>query len=83
MDPSGLAHPAELLEREHELARVRAALSAVGRRAGGTLVIEGAAGMGKSRLLEAARSTAPTTAPRAPSAARSGGDPGYPWHHGL
>ena len=59
MDRSGLAQQAALLEREHEVERVHAALSAVGRRAGGTLVIEGAAGLGKSRLLEAARSCAP------------------------
>jgi hypothetical protein len=55
MDQSALAEPAALLEREHELGRVRAALRAVGRSAGGALVIEGPAGVGKSRLLEAAR----------------------------
>ena len=55
MDSSALARPAALLEREHELERVRAALRAAGKRAGATLVIEGAAGMGKSRLLEEAR----------------------------
>ena len=55
MDPSALARPAALLEREHELERVRAVLHAAGQRAGGALVIEGAAGMGKSRLLEEAR----------------------------
>jgi hypothetical protein len=55
MDSSALVRPAALLEREHELERVRAALRAVGQRAGGALVIEGAAGMGKSRLLEEAR----------------------------
>ncbi len=59
MARSGLAQQALLLEREHEVERVHAALSAVGRRAGGTLVIEGAAGLGKSRLLDAARSCAP------------------------
>ncbi|MGZ4202603.1 MAG: AAA family ATPase, partial [Thermoleophilaceae bacterium] len=59
MARSGLAQQAVLLEREHEVERVHAALSAVGRRAGGTLVIEGAAGLGKSRLLDAARSRAP------------------------
>ena len=58
MDESAVAQPAALLEREHELERVRAALRAVGQRAGGVLVIEGAAGMGKSRLLEAARAGA-------------------------
>jgi tetratricopeptide (TPR) repeat protein len=47
--------PAALLEREHEVQRIRVALEAVGRNAGGALVIEGAAGVGKSRLLEEAR----------------------------
>ena len=58
MDQSALAQPAALLEREHEVERVRAALRAAGQRAGGALVIEGAAGMGKSRLLEEARARA-------------------------
>jgi hypothetical protein len=47
--------PAALLEREHEVERIRAALNAVGQNAGGALVIEGAAGVGKSRLLEESR----------------------------
>jgi len=55
MDQSALARRAALLEREHELERVRAALRSAGQRAGGALVIEGAAGIGKSRLLEEAR----------------------------
>ena len=59
MDSSALAQPASLLEREHEVERVRAVLRAVGQRAGGTLIIEGAAGMGKSRLLDEARVRAP------------------------
>ena len=58
MEPSALARPAALLEREHELERVRAALRSAGQRAGAALVIEGAAGMGKSRLLEEARARA-------------------------
>src|SRR5688500_7974572 len=58
MDRSALAWPAALLEREHEVERLRAALDAVGQRAGGALVIEGAAGMGKSRLLQEARARA-------------------------
>src|SRR5687768_5099766 len=52
MDSSALAPLAALLEREHEVERIRAALRAVGQRSGGALVIEGPAGMGKSRLLE-------------------------------
>ncbi len=55
MDQPAVAQPAALLEREHELERVAATVRAVGQRAGGVLVIEGAAGIGKSRLLEAAR----------------------------
>jgi hypothetical protein len=55
MDSSTLAGPAALLEREHEVERVGAALRSAGRRAGAALVIEGATGMGKSRLLEEAR----------------------------
>ena len=58
MDLSVAAQPAALLEREHEIERVRAALRAVGQRAGVTLVIEGAAGIGKSRLLQEARGRA-------------------------
>src|SRR3954468_21994614 len=51
--------PDALLEREHELERVRAALGAAGRGAGRSLVVEGAAGIGKSRLLlEAERACA-------------------------
>ena len=52
------AEPTALLEREHEIDRLRTALRAVGQRAGTTLVIEGAAGMGKSRLLREARERA-------------------------
>jgi DNA-binding CsgD family transcriptional regulator len=53
-----LAQPAALLEREHELERIVVALRAAGRQAGEAVVIEGAAGMGKSRLLEEARARA-------------------------
>ena len=59
MKEPALAQPAALLEREHEVERVRAALRAAGQRAGGALIIEGAAGMGKSRLLDEARLRAP------------------------
>jgi DNA-binding CsgD family transcriptional regulator len=58
MEQSTLARSAALLEREHEVERLRAALRAAGRQAGAVLVIEGAAGMGKSRLLEEARTQA-------------------------
>jgi DNA-binding CsgD family transcriptional regulator len=59
MDQSAVGEMAVLLEREHEVERVHGLLRAVGRRTGGVLVIEGAAGLGKSRLLEEARATAP------------------------
>jgi DNA-binding CsgD family transcriptional regulator len=58
MDLSVAAQPAALLERERELERVRTLLRAVGQQAGVTLVIEGAAGIGKSRLLQEARARA-------------------------
>ena len=48
----------ELLERERELNRLDAAVRAAGRRAGEAVVVEAAAGMGKSRLLEEAHSGA-------------------------
>lgn len=55
MDGSATASPGALLEREHEVECIRGALRAVGQRAGETLIVEGAAGIGKSRLLEEAR----------------------------
>lgn len=79
MDQAGIAHPEVLLEREHEVERVRAALDAVGRRAGRTLVIEGAAGMGKSRLLEAARSWAPAAGVRVFAARATELEHGFPF----
>ena len=47
-----LASPVGLLEREHEVDRVETALRHASKRAGRAVVIEGAAGLGKSRLLE-------------------------------
>ena len=55
MDQRALAPPEALLEREHEVERVRGAVRAVGQQAGVALIVEGAAGIGKSRLLEVAR----------------------------
>ena len=49
------AQPAGLLERDHEVERLRVALDAVGQHASGALVVEGVAGVGKSTLLEEAR----------------------------
>src|ERR1700759_1974588 len=56
MDQQVVVESTTLLEREHELDRVRSALRAVGQRAGGVLAIEGPPGIGKSRLLIEARS---------------------------
>ena len=58
MDQSTRARPAALLEREQEVERVRATLRAAGQRSGAALIVEGAAGMGKSRLLEEAHAQA-------------------------
>src|SRR3954453_9712209 len=58
MRQSAPAAPAALLEREREVERVRASVDAAEKGAGETLVIEGAAGIGKSRLLEEAHARA-------------------------
>jgi DNA-binding CsgD family transcriptional regulator len=58
MKASGLAQPAALLEREQEVEHVRAALHALGDGTGRALVIEGAPGIGKSRLLGEAQARA-------------------------
>src|SRR5436305_11182407 len=58
MDGGVVTEPSALLEREHEVERIHAALRAVGQRAGGVVVIEGVAGMGKSRLLHQAAARA-------------------------
>ncbi len=79
MDRSAAAQSAVLLEREHELGRVQAALRAVGQRAGGTVVIEGAAGMGKSRLLEAARERASDVGVEVLSARATELEQGFPF----
>ncbi len=48
-----------LLEREQELDAVTAALDAAAAGRGGALIVEGPAGIGKTRLLDAARAAAP------------------------
>ncbi len=58
MRESVLVDAGALLERDQEVERVRAALRAVGRREGAVVGIEGAPGIGKSRLLEVGRSRA-------------------------
>jgi hypothetical protein len=79
MDQSALGQPDALLEREHEVERVRAAVRAAGQRAGGTLVIEGAAGMGKSRLLEEAGVRASELGLRVLSARGTELEQGFPY----
>jgi DNA-binding CsgD family transcriptional regulator len=58
MDRTSLAQPVALLEREHEVDRLQAALREASRRGGRAVVIEGAAGLGKSRLVELAAARA-------------------------
>src|SRR5690242_9470446 len=58
MDTPLVARPVALLEREHEVERIRDVLQSAGRRNGGALMIEAAPGMGKSRLLDEARARA-------------------------
>jgi DNA-binding CsgD family transcriptional regulator len=58
MNRGALTEPELLLEREHEVECVRAALRAAGRRDGRAVAIEGAAGIGKTRLLEMGRARA-------------------------
>ncbi len=79
MNQSALARPAALLEREHEVERVRAALRAAGQRAGGALVVEGAAGIGKSRLLEEARARASELGLRVLAARATELEQGFPF----
>ncbi|HEX3979449.1 MAG TPA: AAA family ATPase [Solirubrobacteraceae bacterium] len=70
---------AALLERELELERAHAALRAVGQRDGCVLVIEGAAGIGKSRLLESARARASQLGFRVLSARATELEQGFPF----
>src|SRR5436305_7478329 len=70
---------ATLLEREHEVERVRAALRAVGQRAGGVLAIEGPPGIGKSRLLEEAQQRAEQRGVRILHARATELEQGYPF----
>jgi predicted ATPase len=79
MDLSVPGQPATLLEREREIERVRSALRAVGQRAGVTLVIEGTAGMGKSRLLQEARERASARGLRVLDARGTELEQGFPY----
>jgi len=65
MEESALALWDALLEREHELERIRAAVRAPGQRAGGALIIESAAGMGvRVTVRDPAKSTPAATTTR-------------------
>ena len=79
MDRSALVLPEALLEREHEVERVRGVVRAVGQRAGEVVVIEGAAGIGKSRLLEVARVRAAELGLRVLSARATELEQGFPF----
>jgi hypothetical protein len=79
MDQTALARPDVLLEREHEVERVRALLRAAGKRTGGVLAVEGAAGMGKSRLLDEARAAAQDFGMRLLAARATDLEQGFPF----
>jgi predicted ATPase len=79
MDQQLVVESTTLLEREHELERVRTALRAVGQRAGGVLAIEGPPGIGKSRLLIAARSRGEQRGLRILTARATELEQGYPF----
>src|SRR4051794_2476999 len=79
MRQSAPAPPAGLLERDDEVERLHAALDAAGLRMGGALVVEGVAGMGKSRLLEEARVRASELGLRVLSARGTELERGFPF----
>jgi DNA-binding CsgD family transcriptional regulator len=79
MNESVLAGPDALLERELEVERLRGALRAVGRREGLVVVIEGPAGIGKSRLLEMGRDRASDLGFRVLSARATELEQGFPF----
>jgi hypothetical protein len=73
------AERTELLERDRELEQLHMALHAVGRRAGRTLVIEGASGIGKSRLLDEAGARAARLGVRMLTARATELEQGFPF----
>jgi DNA-binding CsgD family transcriptional regulator len=79
MNQSALVVPDALLEREHEVERVRGAVRGVGQRAGAVVVIEGPAGIGKSRLLDVARVRASDLGLRVLSARAMELEQGFPF----
>jgi len=79
MNTPAMARPVALLEREHEVERIRATLQEAGRRNGGALLIEAAPGMGKSRLLDETRACAQDLGLRIFHARGTGLEQGFPF----
>ena len=79
MELSLAAERTELLERDRELEQLHVALRGVGRQDGRTLVIEGAAGIGKSRLLDEARARAARLGVRVLTARATELEQGFPF----
>jgi predicted ATPase len=79
MDRYAEVRSGALLERDREVGRVRATVRAAGRRSGEALVVEGAAGIGKSRLLEQARAEAATVGVRVLDARATELERGFPY----
>ena len=79
MEQSLAAERTELLERDRELEQLHVALRGVGRQDGRTLVIEGAAGIGKSRLLDEARARAARLGVRVLTARATELEQGFPF----
>jgi DNA-binding CsgD family transcriptional regulator len=79
MDQTALVAPEALLEREHEVERIRGAVRAVGQQAGAALIVEGAAGIGKSRLLDVARERASQLGLRVLTARATELEQGFPF----
>ncbi|TML08829.1 MAG: hypothetical protein E6G41_01255 [Actinobacteria bacterium] len=79
MDTSATARPVALLEREHEVEQIRAALRGAGRGRGGALIIEAAPGIGKSRLLGESRQLAGAMGLRVLDARSTALEQGFPF----
>jgi DNA-binding CsgD family transcriptional regulator len=79
MDLAVAAESGTLLEREHEVELIRAALRGLERREGLVLVVEGAAGIGKSRLLEIATERASRLGLRVLTARATELEQGFPF----
>ncbi len=79
MSQSAVARPTPLFERERELERVEGTLRSAGMGSGGALLIEGAAGIGKSRLLEEVRVRAAALGVRVLGARATELEQGFPF----